>query len=151
MFPLKKILCPVDFSLPSYDGVKAAVELAQRFSAELILVNVIQPVQPAVAAGVPTTQTGRKYYLEIEDAARKSFEELIRSAIPEDVQVSTKILRGQPADEIIRECENENATAIVIATHGWTGWRRFVFGSVAEKVVRLARVPVVTIPAPKQE
>ncbi len=151
MFPLKKVLCPVDFSLPSYDGVKAAVELAQRFSAELILVNVIQPVQPAVAAGVPTTQTGKEYYLEIEDAARKSFEELIRSAVPEDVQVSTKILRGQPADEIIRECENENATAIVIATHGWTGWRRFVFGSVAEKVVRLARVPVVTIPAPKQE
>ena len=52
-------------------------------------------------------------------------------------------------EEIAAAAERENADVIVIATHGWTGWRRFVFGSVADKVVRLASCPVLTIPVPE--
>ncbi len=50
--------------------------------------------------------------------------------------------------EIAKTSEEEKVDLIVIATHGWTGWRRFIFGSVAEKVVRLSTQPVLTIPEP---
>ena len=58
---------------------------------------------------------------------------------------------GDVADEIVRIGEIEKADLIVIATHGTTGWRRFMFGSVAEKVVRLAKCPVLTIRNPQEE
>jgi universal stress protein A len=151
MFPLKKILCPVDFSPASYEGLKVAVEVAQTGPAELLLVNVIQPVHPVAAPGVPASYSLKEYYEEMGAAARKSFEEIVESRVPEGVVVLTKVLEGQPADEIIKEAEAEKVELIVTATHGWTGWRRFIFGSVAERVVRLSPCPVLTVPAPHDE
>jgi universal stress protein A len=151
MFPLKKILCPVDFSVPSFEGLKVAKELAQTYSAELILINVVQPVQAVAAPGVPASYSVREYYEEMAEAARKSFEEVVENRVPKGVTVRTKVVEGQPADEIVREAQAENVDIIVTATHGWTGWRRFIFGSVAEKVVRLSTCPVLTVPGPSGE
>jgi universal stress protein A len=148
MFPLKKILCPVDFSPPSHEGLRAAVELARTYSAELILINVIQPMHPVAAPGVPAGYSLKAYYEEMREAARKSFEEIVENRVPEGVVVYTKVLEGQPPDEIIKEAEAEKVDLIVTATHGWTGWRRFIFGSVAERVVRLSTCPVLTVPGP---
>lgn len=148
MFPLKKILCPVDFSEPSFDGLKAAVELARTYSAELILLNVVQPLHTMGAPGVPATYSVKEYCDEMSEAARKSFEDIVENQVPRGVVVRTKILEGQPADEIVREAETERVDIIVTATHGWTGWRRFIFGSVAEKVVRSSPCPVLTVPGP---
>jgi nucleotide-binding universal stress UspA family protein len=147
MFPLKKILCPVDFSEPSFEGLKVAKELAQTYSAELILINVVQPVQAVAAPGVPAIYSVK----ELAEAARKSFEEVVENRVPKGVTVRTKVVEGQPADEIVREAQAENADIIVTATHGWTGWRRYIFGSVAEKVVRLSTCPVLTVPGPSGE
>ena len=148
MFPLKRILCPMDFSDPSFEALKAAGELAQTYSAEMILVNVVQPVQAIAAPGVPASYSVKEYYEQMSEAARKSFEDIVENRVPQGVKVRTKVLEGQPADEIVREAEAEKADIIVTATHGWTGWRRFVFGSVAEKVVRLSTCPVLTVPGP---
>ena len=151
MFPLKKILCPVDFSPSSYEGLRTAVELARTYSAELILINVIQPVEPVAAPGVPAGYSLQEYYEEMGSAARKSFEEIVENRVPRGMAVRSKVLEGQPADEIIREAEQEKIDLIVTATHGWTGWRRFFFGSVAERVVRLSPCPVLTVPAQHDE
>ena len=151
MFPLKKILCPLDFSAPSYQGLKVAVELAQVFSAELILINVVQPLQPVAAPGIPAGYSTQQHYEQMAAAARKSFEEIVGNRVPKGVAVRTRVLEGQPADEIVKEAEREKADAIVTATHGWTGWRRFIFGSVAERVVRMATCPVLTVPGPRGE
>ena len=148
MFPLKKILCPMDFSEPSFEGLKVAVELGRTYTAELILLNVVQPVHAIGAPGVPATYSVKEYYEEMSEAARKSFQDIVENQVPKGVKVRTKVLEGQPADEIVREAEAEKADIIVTATHGWTGWRRFVFGSVAEKVVRLSTCPVLTVPGP---
>jgi universal stress protein A len=150
MFPLKKILCPVDFSEPSFEALKVAIELAQTYGAELILINVVQPVQAVAAPGVPASYTTAQYFEEMSEAARKSFEEIVGNRIPKGVTVQTKVLRGQPADEIVKEAESEKVNIIVTSTHGWTGWRRFIFGSVAEKVVRLSSCPVLTVPGPAE-
>jgi nucleotide-binding universal stress UspA family protein len=74
----------------------------------------------------------------------------MKSRIPKDVQSQAKIEQGEAADEILRAAREEGADVIVIATHGLTGWRHMVFGSVAEKVVRTAPCPVLTIHATKQ-
>jgi nucleotide-binding universal stress UspA family protein len=58
------------------------------------------------------------------------------------------VTTGEAAPEILRMAQKEQVDLIVIATHGLTGWRRLVFGSVAEKVVRQASCPVLTIVAP---
>jgi nucleotide-binding universal stress UspA family protein len=148
MFPVKKILCPIDFSKPSFEGLKVALEIAEKDSAELILVHVVQPVQPVPAPGVPAGYGIQDYYEERSATARKSFDEIVAQDIPQGVAVRTEVARGQAADEIVREAESEKVNMIVTSTHGWTGWRRFMFGSVAERVIRLASCPVLIIPDP---
>ena len=68
--------------------------------------------------------------------------------LPAEIQVRTLVILGRPAHEIVALAEQEKADIIVMATQGESGWQRFVFGSVAEKVVRHADCPVLTIRAP---
>jgi nucleotide-binding universal stress UspA family protein len=75
---------------------------------------------------------------------------VMQERISDEVKVSTMVKLGSAADQIVSTAATEKFDLIVIATHGLTGWRRFVFGSVAEKVVRLAECPVLTIQQPKQ-
>lgn len=146
MLPIKKILCPTDFSEPSYKGVETANELAGHHSAALILISVVAPIQPIGAPGVPVIYQLGEYYDEMMKYTTRSLDEIMREKISSGVKVRSFVLQGNAADEIVKKAENEKVDVIVIATHGWTGWRRFVFGSVAEKVLRLATCPVLSIP-----
>lgn len=148
MIPFRKILCPVDFSSPSIEALRAARDLAEKNSAELILIHVVQPVQPVAPPGVPAGYAIQGYYEERAAAAWKSLDQLVKNEMPERLKVRAKVVLGQAADEIVKAAESEKVDVIVASTHGWTGWRRFVFGSVAEKVVRLSSCPVLIIPGP---
>ena len=150
MFPLKKILCPIDFSKPSLRGLEVAVEMAEQHSAELILVHVVQPVHPVPAPGVPAGYVSREYYEERTEAAEKRFKEIGEEKIPRGMALRTKVITGHGAEEIVKLAQSEKVDLIVTATHGWTGWRRFIFGSVAERVIRLAPCPVLTVPKPAE-
>ncbi len=147
-FPVKRILCPTDLSEPSYTGVSAAVAIAENQAAELILIHVVIPVYHGSSTLLPLGFDAKEYYEEMKEIARNNLEEHIKRQIPKEVNVRILIKEGNASDEIIKASEKEEADLIVIATHGWTGWRRFMFGSVAEKVVRLSTRPVVTIPEP---
>jgi nucleotide-binding universal stress UspA family protein len=152
MLPWKKILCPTDFSEPSFRSLEVANEIALHFGSELILVHTIRPVpvlagtDPAAGVAASGFDVGdyqeRMKILAEEMLAREASER-----ITEDVVSRTEVLRGKPAEEIVAFAEQDGVDAIVIATHGRSGWRRFVFGSVAEKVVRFATCPVLTIQA----
>jgi universal stress protein A len=150
MFPMKKILCPTDFSEPSLKGVKAAAEFAAQYSTQVMVLHVIPPAHTLTP---PTIPSGKviEYYEDLTRFAQKSLNELIEEHFAKDVSVSAKVVQGNPSDEIVRTASEEKVDLIVIATHGATGWRRFMFGSVAEKVVRMAGCPVLTIPAPEKE
>jgi nucleotide-binding universal stress UspA family protein len=87
----------------------------------------------------------------VEATAKKSLQEVINQRVPKELRARQIIVLGGAADEIIRITEEEKVDLIVIATHGQTGWRHMIFGSVAEKVVRLAPCPVLTIRAPHKE
>jgi universal stress protein A len=144
MFPIHKIICPTDFSEPSSKGLEAAIEMAERFSAELIVVHAITPMTTAAEHSLPSA------FKDLEEKARKALEKIIGEKVPGTLRSRIRLVYGRPADEIVQAAEDEGADMIVIATHGQTGWARFFFGSVAEKVVRLAECPVLTVRRPRE-
>jgi nucleotide-binding universal stress UspA family protein len=147
MLAIKTILCPTDFSEPSYGGLKYAIELATLFGADMCVTNVI----PAV----PPLPTNPNFVFEIPEYERglhadadHNLRELIAQRVPKTVRVRTVIGHGDAGREIVRIAEDERADLIVMATTGLTGLRHILFGSVAEKVVRLAVCPVLTVRGP---
>ena len=145
MLPIRKIICPTDFSEPSYEAIKSAGELAFHFGSELCVLHVVSPV-PSVPVGVePSGFNVSLYERELEASSKRSLEEIIHQMEWKDLKLRLIVVRGNAADEIVRTAEEEHADLIVIATRGRTGLDRLIFGSVAEKVVRLARCPVLTV------
>jgi len=146
MLPLKKILCPTDFSDPSFEAMKVATELALHFSSELIAIHVVAPI-PVIATEYTSSAAFNvhEYQQIMEVSAMKTLEEETGRRIPEGVSVRRVLSLGDPANQIVQTAEDEQVDLIVIATRGQTGLKRLVFGSVAGKVVRLATRPVLSI------
>jgi nucleotide-binding universal stress UspA family protein len=144
MLPVKRILCPTDFSAPACTCVKVANELALHFNAELLLVNVV-PVIPTAPPDPNYVFKVPEYERYLHMDAEKHLEEVQRDLIDPKVKVRALVGHGSAADEIVLLAEKEKADLIVISTHGSTGLERLVFGSVAERVVRLSSVPVLTV------
>jgi nucleotide-binding universal stress UspA family protein len=148
MLPLKKIVCPTDFSAAAQKAVTEALELTLHFQAELVLVNVV-PVLPPAPSDPNFVFEVPEYERALHADADRRLHELAAELGGKGAAVRTAIGHGDAGAEVVRIAKEESADLIVIATHGTTGWRHAMFGSVAEKVVRLARRPVLTIPAPQ--
>src|SRR5215472_12570353 len=123
MLPIHTILCPLDFSDPSYKALQVAIEMASHFKAELLLAHFVAPAHPGVPADPMIAFEGQEAY---ESAAKKAAEEQLTIAtrwIPAEVKTRTTVAIGDAADEIVRMAKAEAADLIVLATHGLTGWR----------------------------
>jgi universal stress protein A len=151
MLPLKRILVPTDFSKPAQEAFKAAVELAQHFSAQLLMVHIVPPVpvpyQPMVSPAPAFDITA--YLQDMVKISRDTLQNYTNEHVPQGVPASVSVAAGDPAYEILRLAKELDSDIIVIATQGHGGWRHFLFGSVAEKVVRLAECPVLVVHAPE--
>jgi nucleotide-binding universal stress UspA family protein len=145
MLPIKKIVCPTDFSEASHEAINAAGELAFHFGSELCVLHVVSPVPLVPMGAEPSGFNVSLYERELEASSKRTLEEITYQLEWKDLNVRLIVLRGNAADEIVRVAEEERADLIVIATHGRTGLDRLIFGSVAEKVVRLAKCPVLTV------
>jgi nucleotide-binding universal stress UspA family protein len=145
MLPIKKIICPTDFSEPSYEALKTAVEMSDHFSAELIVVHVVTPIPFIPIHDDPSSFNLPVYEKEMETSAQKSLDQVFEEKIAGSLNRRKLVMQGDPAAQIVRLADDEAADIIVIATHGLTGWRKFMFGSVTEKVIRLANCPVLSI------
>ena len=111
---------------------------------KICLVNVI-PIQPALPTDPNYVFSVPEYEQSLRSEAERRLQTLVQQLTAKGVRSRALVGHGDAANEIIRIAEQERADLIVIATYGRTGWRRFAFGSVAEKVVRLASCPVLTI------
>jgi nucleotide-binding universal stress UspA family protein len=151
MLPLEKIICSTDFSDSSFKGLKVANELADHFGAQVILLHVIAPMPTMAGAGAPTGFHIPPVLKEMEGQAAQELERLQSEKFETSIDVRTMVIYGQPANEIVRVAEEEKADIIVIATHGQSGWTRFISGSVTERVVRTASCPVLMVPAPPED
>lgn len=148
MFPFKKILVPTDFSDASYCALKMAGEMAKHFETEILIVNVHKPIpqlpKPRVQAS-ETTFDISAYEKHMIAEAEQNLIELGTEFLGDHPNLRVIVREGEAAHEILDTADEEQVDAIVIATHGRTGLSKIVFGSVAQRVVRRAKCPVVTI------
>lgn len=139
----KLILVPTDFSEPAAHALRYASALGERFGAHLLVIYADPFVLPL---DVPTN--GTQFALSIEEMVEQAREELQRHAeenISTHVPFDTRVLVESPVDAILREGCETGADLIVMGTHGRTGLRRLLVGSVTEAVMRAAGVPVIAV------
>jgi len=154
MPPIKKILCPVDFSDFSHQALNQAGELALHFGAELCVLHITPSVENiynnlAYSGGISFDV--QAYGNGLREAALRELQQIVERENFAKIKVSPLLGEGNPADEIINTTRTEQIDLVVIATHGIGGWRHFIFGSVAEKVIRLSRCPVLVTRAKEVE
>jgi len=108
---------------------------------------VITPVPVIAAPTGPITFNVPLYEENLKAAVEDSMRKILNERISKDLDVESIVTFGDAANTIIRTAEEKSIDLIVISTHGRTGWQRFLLGSVAEKVVRLAPCPVFAVRA----
>jgi nucleotide-binding universal stress UspA family protein len=145
MWLTKKILVPSDFAGPSRAAADVALELAQRFAVPLTVVHVY-PVPATIYAGVPFVPVA-DYLQAFEDAAQSQLNSEAERLRGKGAEVNTVLKMGAPWEEILEMAKRLDVGLIVMGTHGRRGLPRALLGSVAEKVVRLSPVPVLTMHA----
>jgi len=151
VLPIKRILWPTDFSESSYAALKTAEELAQHFSAELVVLHVVPPI-PAIPAGASLEGAfSPSYPLEMENQAREALRKVVERNISSKTKTEALVLHGNVGGEIVNVVKREHVDLIVMATHGSSGWQRFLLGSVAKKLMRMAPCPVLSIQFPPEE
>ena len=143
----KKILVPVDFSFGSERAVEKAAELARVMDASVELMHVYQlPVFALPDSSITVSPT---YIAELTDRAQRALEKHRAQLQADGIEASTTLIEGMPAQAIVDHANEIAAEMIVMGTHGHSGFKRFLLGSTAERVVRMANVPVLSVHLPQ--
>jgi len=145
---LKKILAPTDFSAISQAGVRYAQVLADKLAATLALVHVVEP--PVYYGGNSEAVLLRDDAAVVAEA-EKQLEQIAKQESQSGRPATTFVREGKPFHEITTLGRERRMDLIVIATRGHTGLKRVLLGSTAERVVRHASCPVLTVPSPAAE
>lgn len=143
---LDRILCPVDFSTPSRTALEHAAGLAKIGKGSVTVLHVVEPIvypveygmAPVPAVDLETTIAGN---------ARERIAGLTAEVFGAGDHATGKVVLGRADEMICEEAESGDFDLIVIGTHGLTGIKHFLLGSVAERVVRTAPCPVLTVKA----
>jgi nucleotide-binding universal stress UspA family protein len=152
MLPFKRILVTTDFSDTSLAAFPIAAELGSHFGGELVVAHVM-PLDAPTPWDIPPYADFGLTSIPLPDYEAQVLREVERrlaavaAAHAPGNRTRTIVGRGDAAAEVCRIAASEEADLIVLATHGWTGWRHLVFGSVAEMILRDAGCPVLSIRA----
>ncbi len=140
---VQKILVPTDLSVASEPALSYAVDLAKRFGAKVTFLHVYAlPIYPMLdGAVIPAPQITASMMAETS----ASLEKLRSRFSTEGLVIDGRVVQGSAADTITQSASDERFDLIVMGTHGHTGFRRLVLGSIAEYVARTATIPVVTV------
>ncbi|UJS18219.1 MAG: universal stress protein [Candidatus Jettenia sp.] len=148
MTTLKKILCPIDFSPCSTYALNYAIDLSMKDQASLYLIYVIETHINNVGDVV------KQIDLSLEDQQTDNLKIRLINLIPgktrEKIYVDTFIVKGIPFVEIIKAAKDKQVDLIIMGTHGRTGLKHILIGSVAERVIQKAPCPVLSIRLPEQ-
>ena len=145
MAQINKILVPTDLSKNSKAALPMARQMAQEFKATVILALVTLPpvLNLGYVLGPVAIPTGGGKSLE--DAQRMLNE--TQAMLGDGIAVEQKLVAGDPSEELLNLARSENVDMIIMATHGYTGIKHMLMGSVAERVVRQAPCAVMTVRA----
>jgi len=145
MIALHRILVPTDLSEHACQAAKYAAAFAEKFGAEIYLLHVLQEIAPyqpdAVTTGPPVAPPLEK----LTAAARESLDRFMTDNKLKRLAIHQEVREGTPVEEIVEFAAEKDIDLIILGTHG-RGWLAHVLlGSVAEKVVRKAPCPVLTV------
>jgi universal stress protein A len=140
---IKKILAPTDFSTASKKALEYALRFAREFGSEITFLHILESVVPLTFEGItmpaPPAETESS---EVE----KSLKAVVASVRGRGIaSVRATFRRGIASHEIVEVAKELDVDLIVMATHGYTGWKHFAIGSTAERVVRAAPCPVLVV------
>ena len=138
---IKSILVPTDFSAASKKALKYAEELARQFNAQITLLHVIEPMPMADFGAYPLALS----YDPLLKKTKQTLDRFSRREVAENLLKETQVSVGRPFQEITDAARKLKMDLIVIATHGHTGLTRAILGSTAERIVRYAPCPVLTV------
>lgn len=150
MKPFNKILTAIDFSENSDYAFDYALTLAKQFGSQLTILHVINEPVDLRGFYVPHISF-EQLEKEIEEGAEKMMAKFCGSKMGDFANFTTSIVTGIPYEEIIRTAQETAASLVVLGTHGRTGLDHLIFGSTAERVVRGASCPVLTIRLPAEQ
>jgi nucleotide-binding universal stress UspA family protein len=143
---IRSILAPTDFSQHAQGAVRYACGLAERLGATLhllhVLPDVIVPVgpDPSLVTSVPP-----EYYTETEGQSREALGRVVQPDWPQPAGVVVEVRWGDPVDAVAAYARDRGVDLLVLSTHGRTGLSHALMGSVAERILREAPCPVLTI------
>lgn len=145
-----RILVPVEYSEHCRRALELAAAWAETLGAELEVIHIWDhPALVPEDVSVEHASGEKRSLFELigENAERDMKEFLAGVSLPAGVRMVHRLESGEPASAILAAAEKGSADLIVLSTHGRRGFRHFLMGSVAEKIVRLSPVPVLTVPA----
>ena len=137
MTPIHRIVCPIDFSPASANALRVAIDYARAFKAEIHAVHAYQ----LSAYASPNSDLARDLELQTRDEVEAFLATIETFGVP----VKMALRLGVPYVEIVEAARELNAELVVMGTTGKTGLQHLLLGSVAERVVRTADVPVLSV------
>lgn len=150
MFKIKNILLPTDFSRTSLTASEYAVNLAKQYNAKLHILHVLEKTPPILA--IRSLDLSREKIIEsIHADAQTQLETCVKKIQKSgEIEIIQAIRKGIDYEEIIKYSKEKKIDIIVIATHGRTGILHTLLGSVAEKVIRYSKIPVLVTTPPSK-
>ena len=145
---IKRILVPTDFSEPGRSALKYAVAFADQFGAAVDLIHVVESI---TAGALLSYRPLEELKSSLKSAAEEKMDELHSEWTEYSFPVQKIVVDGHPFVEIVRHAKKNNADLIVMGTHGRGAIAHMLLGSVAEKVIRKAPCPVLTVRHPEHE
>lgn len=142
-----RILVPTDGSEHTDQTVEHAIDLAQRYDADVYALYVIN----TGAMASPEPEFREEFISVGEDLGGQAVNAIAEAGAAAGVNVTTAVIRGVPYEEILDYTDENDIDLIVMGTHGRTGLRHFLLGSVAERVIRHTPVPVLLVRIPEAE
>jgi universal stress protein A len=136
------IVCPVDYSDCSKRALRFGGALAEHFGARLVVLHVFDPLVAGTAALHDVDLTGSDGRRELDSFIEESLPASLRAGR----QLEKLLVVGSPRREILETAQSHDADLVVMGTHGFSGARKFVFGSTLQGVLRRARLPVLAVP-----
>ncbi len=150
---LQDILVAIDGSESSDRALDVALDMAWKFSAKLVLINVFSPVTALSKVSYPTTEIEftpkamATYYTEIKESHESMLEAALKKAkkVRPDLDISAKLVEGHPASKIVEMAKEGNCDMIIIGHRGLSGIREFFLGSVSHRVSHDAECSVLIV------
>ena len=144
MDAIKKILVPIDFSENSKKILQDAVTRAGQLDAKVMVIYVVEGLEKFAGLSIPHISLA-EFEKELVQSATNKLERFLEENLDPSVAHESKVLNGDIVENINTCAESEGVDMIIMGTHGFKGLEKALFGSVAERVVKTAPCPVLTI------